>query len=239
MAAVLRPRFPLLFAAAIVLITVIGFSRTYYLRFLADLPPMTTLVHLHGVVFTAWLALVILQVRFIAKHRIDLHRITGVVGIVLALMVIAVTIATVFANTVIPRIRPNGLTPPQASITGFTSTLLFTIFVGLGIAFRRRPAVHRRLMILSLVPVMGPGTSRLLTLLGYREISHILIPIIVALFVAWCLMYDWRKYRIVHPVFAIGGAAVVISWPARMIAGRSDWYQPIANWAAEVGARLH
>ena len=34
---------------------------------------MTVLVHLHGLVFTAWLALFIAQTRLIAAHRVDLH----------------------------------------------------------------------------------------------------------------------------------------------------------------------
>jgi hypothetical protein len=115
---------------------------------------MTLLVHLRGAIFTAWFALVIAQVRFVAKHRMDLHRVLGLAGVVLAALVIASTLATLFASTTIPRVRPDGLTPAQATISGFTSTLLFAVLVGLGIAYRRRPSVHRRFMLLSLVPIL-------------------------------------------------------------------------------------
>ena len=53
MSAIVRPSFYRHIAIALVLFTIIGFSRTYYLRFLYDLPPLETLVHLHGVIFTA------------------------------------------------------------------------------------------------------------------------------------------------------------------------------------------
>jgi hypothetical protein len=225
MAAVIRSRFPLLFATVAAVVIVVGFARTFYLRFLFDLPPMTLLVHLHGAIFTAWFVFVIAQVRFVAMQRVDLHRVLGVAGILLAVLVVASTLATLFASTTIPRVRPDGLTASQATISGFVSTLLFSGFLALGIAYRRRPAVHRRFMLLSLV--------------GLDDVRPILTPAIAAIFVGWCLMHDWRKYRIVHPVYAVGGLLVVLSWPAKTLVGRSEWYQPIASWAAEVGASMN
>jgi hypothetical protein len=238
-AAIVRSRFPLLFASVAAVVIAIGFARTFYLRFLFDLPPMTLLVHLHGAIFTAWFVLVIAQVRFVAKHRVDLHRVLGVVGIALAVLVIASTLATLFASTTVDRVRPDGLSPAQATISGFTSTLLFSVLFALGIAYRRRPSVHRRFMLLSLVPILTPGMNRLLTLVGLDDVRPILTPLIAATFVVWCLIHDWRKYRVVHPVYAVGGLLVVLSWPAKTLAGRSEWYQPIANWAAEVGASMN
>ncbi|HEV7608999.1 MAG TPA: hypothetical protein VGO61_16770 [Steroidobacteraceae bacterium] len=44
------------------------------------------------------------------------------------------------------------------------------------------------------------------------------------MFVACCLAYDWSKQRVVHPVYAIGGAVLIASWPLRLMIGRSDWY---------------
>jgi hypothetical protein len=73
MVAVARSRFYPWIAIALSLVVIAGFSRTYYFRFLSDLPPMTALVHLHGLVFTAWLVLFLAQTRLIAAHRVDLH----------------------------------------------------------------------------------------------------------------------------------------------------------------------
>jgi hypothetical protein len=40
-------------------------------------------------------------------------------------------------------------------------------------------------------------------------------------------------------VYAVGGLLVVLSWPVKTLVGRSEWYQPIANWAAAVGASMN
>ena len=88
MAAVTRSRFYPMIAFALAAFVIVGFSRTYYLRFLYDLPPMTLLVHLHGLVFTAWMALFVVQTRFVAANRVDLHMKLGIAGVVLAGLIV-------------------------------------------------------------------------------------------------------------------------------------------------------
>ncbi|MBC8028190.1 MAG: hypothetical protein H7Y89_19520 [Steroidobacteraceae bacterium] len=238
MSTVVRSRFYPLAAAALAAFVLVGFSRTYYLRLLSDLPPMTGLVHLHGLVFTAWLGLFFAQTRFIAAHRVDLHRKLGIAGLALAAIVIAVGFATVAVKANEPRIHPSGLTPPQFTIVGSTSLALFAVFLGLGVAFRRRAALHRRFMMLAMIAVLTPASSRILTLLGLREYWSFLTPVLPAGFVVWCLARDWMRERIVHPVYAIGGIAITLAWPFRLIAGRAEWYQPVGEWIARVGAGL-
>jgi len=238
MSAVVRPAFYRHFAIALSLFVIIGFSRTYYLRFLSDLPPLETLVHLHGLVFSAWLLVFIAQTRLVAARRVDLHMKLGIAAMVLAVVIVVVSFATTAVKATIPRVHPSGLTPSQFTIVGIASLLLFVVFLALGVAFRRRAAYHKRFMVLSMIAVISPAASRIVTQLGLREHWTYLVPIIPALFVAWCLAYDWRRQHTVHPVYAIGGAALIAAWPLRLMVGRSEWYQPIGEWIAKVGAGL-
>jgi hypothetical protein len=238
MSAVVRPTFYRHMAIALSLFVVIGFARTYYLRFLTDQPPLTALVHLHSLVFTAWLAVFIAQTRLVAAQRVDLHMKLGIAALVLAVVVVAIGFATTAVKATIPRIHPSGLTPPQFTAAGIMSLALFAGFLSLGVAFRRRAAYHKRFMILAMIGVLTPAASRIVTQLGLREHWTYLVPIFPALFVTFCLAYDWRKLRIVHPVYAIGGAALIASWPLRIVIGRSDWYQPIGERIAEMGTFL-
>jgi hypothetical protein len=236
MAAVIRPAFYRHMAIALSLFVIVGFSRTYYFRFLTDLPPLETLVQLHSIVFSAWLLVFIAQTRLVAAQRVDLHMKLGIAALVLAVAVVGVGFATTAVKATMPRIHPSGLTPPQFSIVGIMSLVLFAGFLALGVAFRRRAAYHKRFMILAMIGVLTPAASRIVTQLGLREHWTYLVPVLPALFVAWCLAYDWRKHGLVHPVFAIGGALVIASWPLRLVIGRSDWYQPVGEWIARVGA---
>jgi hypothetical protein len=238
MSAVVRPTFYRHMAIALSLFVIVGFSRTYYLRFLTDLPPLETLVHLHSIVFSAWLLVFIAQTRLVAAQRVDLHMKLGIAALVLAVAVVGISFATTAVKATVPRIHPSGLTPPQFTIVGIMSLVLFAGFLALGVAFRKRAAYHKRLMVLAMIGVLTPAASRIITQSGLREHWTYLVPLFPALFVAWCLAYDWHKHRIVHPVFGIGGAVVIASWPLRLVIGRSDWYQPVGEWVARVGAAM-
>jgi hypothetical protein len=238
MSAVVRPAFYRHMAIALSLFVIIGFSRTYYLRFLTDLPPLDTLVHLHSVVFSAWLLVFIVQTRLVAAQRVDLHMKLGIASIALAVVVVALGFATAAVKGAIPRVHPSGLTPPQFTIVGIMSLIMFSAFLAFGIANRRRAAYHKRFMILAMIAVVSAAASRIVTQLGLREHWTYLVPIFPALFVASCLAYDWSKQRIVHPVYAVGGAALIASWPLRLMIGRSDWYQPVGDWIARLGAAI-
>ena len=238
MSAVVRPAFYRHIAIALSLFIIIGFSRTYYLRFLTDLPPLNTLMHLHSLAFSAWLLVFIAQTRLVAAGRVDLHMKLGIAALALAAVIVAIGFATTAVKATIPRVHPSGLTPPQFTIVGNMSLVLFAGLLALGFAFRGRAAYHKRFMVLATIAVLTPAASRLVTQLGLREHWTYLVPVVPALFVACCLAYDWRKQHMVHPVYAIGGAAIIASWPLRLMIGRSEWYRPIGEWIARLGAGM-
>jgi len=165
MAAVLNPRFYLLIALALVTFVVVGFAPSYYLRILTDPPPLTTLLHIHAVVFTVWMALFLAQVGLVAAHRVDLHRKLGIASAIFAGVVVAVGVLSVFQTAISNHVSPSGLAPPQFSIVGFTSIGLFAVFIGLGLVLRRRPGLHRRFMILGFIASISPASGAEFSLL--------------------------------------------------------------------------
>jgi hypothetical protein len=233
-----RPRFYPLLAIVLIAFITIGFSRTFYLRFLFDLPPMRTVMLLHGIAFTAWLALFAAQTQLIATHRVDLHRKVGLAGVFLAVLVVASSVAAMLVSAATPRTTQLGFTAAQASIIPLVSTLQFALLVGAGVALRRRAGLHKRLMMLAVIGALSPATVRLIVILDLRPYALLIQMGVLAAFVTACLVYDWRKSRVVHPVFAIGGIVLVLLWPARYLVARSAFWQPIAQWIAEVGRHL-
>jgi len=233
-----RMRFYPLIAIALVVFIFIGFSRTYYLRFLSDLPPMQVVLQLHGLIFTAWLALFVAQTQLIAAHRVDLHMKLGMVGVFLALLVMAIGVAAIFVSAATPRVTLLGLTSPQASIIPVVSITQFTVLVTAAVALRRRASLHKRLMLLAMISVLSPAAARLIGLLALRQYALPIQMSVIAVFVTCCLVYDWRKNRVVHPVFAIGGVVLILLWPLRYAVARSEMWQPIGQWFAEVGKRF-
>jgi hypothetical protein len=237
-AAFRSPFYPVI-AIALAAFILIAFTRTYYLRFLSDLPPLSALMHVHGVVFTAWLALFIAQTRLIAARRVDLHMKLGIAGAGLAALIVVIGLATVAASAATPRVRASGLTSAQASIIALTSITSFAVLIALGIALRRHANLHKRLMLLAMIALLGPATARIVNLIGGVGKHGMLAQmIVIGVFTACLLIHDWRRHRIVHPVFAAGGVVLILLWPMRFAVARSEWWQPVGEWIAKTGTLL-
>lgn len=88
---------PVYFFSAVVLAAImfVGFAKNYYLRAWIGTRPITTMVHVHGLVMTAWIVLFLTQTLLVAKRRTDLHRRLGVAGAALAIVVVALGIYTI------------------------------------------------------------------------------------------------------------------------------------------------
>src|SRR5688572_32642595 len=99
---------------------------------------------------------------------------------------------------------------------------MFIAFIALGVATRRRSAVHKRYMVLAMIAILSPATARLMTAFELFQFRDFFVPAAAAAFVVVCLVHHWRRYRVVHPVYVIGGAVIVASWPWRCIAARQE-----------------
>lgn len=225
-----RSRFHSFFALAVSILIVVGFFRTFYARPWFDLPPLPSLMVLHGIVFTAWLVLFVVQTRLVAARRLAVHRKLGIAGAVIAFAVIVIGAITALQAATIVQPRPLGMTSLQFMIMPMSSIALFAVCIVAAISLRRKPEYHRRLMVLAMISVLGPPAARLLLLFNAGPYFLIAQTLIAALLVLWCLIHDWRRQHFIHPVYAIGGALIVLSWPARVAFGRTDAWVNISGW---------
>jgi hypothetical protein len=119
--------------------TLVGFSPTFYFR--VDPEPLAAPFIVHGVVYSCWMGLFFVQATLIANRRVEWHRALGVVGLVLLVAMVPAGIAPVLY-----KVSAGTKTPSEGwfNLTGlaFGWTLGF-----LGLAFRRRPYVHKRLLL--------------------------------------------------------------------------------------------
>lgn len=214
-------------AVASLLTVVIGFGPTYYLRGAFGAPPLSTLVHLHGIVFTSWIVLFLTQTSLIAAGRADLHRRLGVAGGVLAPLMLVVGYLTAVEGAR-HGVTPPGGPPPLAFLAVPIGTLMvFATLVGSGLYNRRRSETHKRLMLLATISLLTPAIARM------RFIGEGGPPVAIGgtcLFVVACLIYDRAAHGRVHSAFLWGGLFVMLSLPLRMAIGRTDAWLSVAQW---------
>jgi len=203
-------RFYTVVAWVLVLIVFAGFAQTYYLKGIYGTPPLPLLVHIHGVVMTLWYALFVIQVGLVASRRIALHRTLGFAGVGLSILVIILgTLVSLGLARQRLLVRPDST--GAAFLLGlqlFSVLLVFGIFVSLGVFFRRRTDIHKRLMTLAMLSVLGPAITRLP--LSFVQNHDVSMAIALSIgFVVLCILGDTILHRRLHPAFAWGGALIV------------------------------
>ncbi len=223
----------LFLAAAILfpLIVGIGFARTYYLKTVFSPDPLPSLlVHVHGLLMTAWVLLFVVQIWLVRSHRVSLHRRLGVAGVVLAVAVVIVGFFTMIAAAKNgSRSTPPGFPPLAFMAVPFSDLIMMVVLFGAALALRRRSADHKRLMLLVALNLLPPALARVPVpgLLALGPLFFFGIPTLLALV---ALTYDRVTVGRMNRAFAIGAGLLIASYPLRLfISGTQPWMQ-FAKW---------
>jgi len=219
-----------LMGAAIAATVVWGFAPTFYFSRWMIAPPTTpqigTLLMLHGGVFTAWIALMVIQPMLIAARNLRLHRRLGYFGAgVAAAMVVLGNLAAIAAMHGGFR----GLGDPHVfyavpffAINSFAVTIFFAV------RWRNFADTHKRLILLSNSALLGAAIARipLGPIQGSAPFSFIFGPDLIILA---GMSYDLASRGRIHRVWLYGGALMVASQIAMMAVMGTAWWHAFAE----------
>jgi hypothetical protein len=191
-----------------------GFAPTYFLKRWFGTPPLPIFLHIHGLLMTTWLILLLVQTRLVAMKRTDLHRRLGIAGAILAAAIVVMSVVT----SIMALRIPIGLAvfDPTAVIVSLANMVLFAGIIGVALLLRRNPDAHKRLIFIATASLLTAPLGRLIgsrifVLLG----PTLLIPVAVGsacyAFVAAMIVYDLKTRRRVHPALVWGGLALPLT----------------------------
>jgi hypothetical protein len=201
-----------------------AFAPSYYLAWGSTFRPI---VHVHVLLFTLWVAFLYVQTSLASDGHLSLHRRLGVVGLVLAIAMVVVGVATALTWT---SLSLRGLAVGAADPLAFLliplgNMALFAIFVGAALVFRARAQVHKRLMILATISVLDAAVTRL----GFPGASEPAVFFVATdLFLLAAILRDLIAIKRVHAVYALGGALLVGSQYLRLWLGTTEVWRAIA-----------
>lgn len=203
-------------AVLIAVVAVVGFWPTYWGPLFAGTIDVHWLLHLHGVVFMSWVGFLIVQTGLVYRGRTNLHQKAGAsVGIGLGVLVVVIGVSTVFGS-----ISPD-IGREFEDLQGFISWVLainlpgivaFIVLFGAGVAYRRRPAAHKRLMFVATLTLLSAATVRLfMNGFGLSFQMSTLIGRSIPLMIAGLgMVHDLRSRSRVHPAYWVGAAALIL-----------------------------
>ena len=216
-------------AAVFLVVVFAGFARTYYLRPYFDTASLGPLLHLHGVIFSSWLVLLLAQTLLVAANRTRLHRRLGVAGAVVAALMLVVGTATAVIRARIVEVPPGSPSPLVFLTIPLGDMLVFAILVGAGFYYRRRADVHKRLMLLATVAILPAAVARL-PFAFIQQVGPLAFFGLPDLFILVCLAYDLVSRRRPHRATVAGGLLVAVSHPLRLVVGNTQAWLSFATW---------
>jgi hypothetical protein len=205
-------------ALFLVFVVLLGFGPSFYLRNIVPAyprpnPTLPPAVIFHGLVFTSWMALVVVQTQLIAARRHAVHMQLGKLGMLLAILIIPVMYLTAVGQ--VERANQPPFTDPLTwTIVPLAVIVPFAVVVWNGWDKRRDVQSHKRLMLsAAIMVVMGPAIGRLPiappTMLG----GSIQLILGLALFIP-LFLWDRKTIGRTHPStrlgFAMGALAVAV-----------------------------
>ena len=234
---ILNPRMAdrkLVLAAAVAfpLVVLIGYFKSYYaISFFQDARPIANaLVHAHGIVMSAWVLYFVAQVALIRTKNIKLHMTMGFAGIALAGLVIVVGLATAYDAMLIRRSAPPGVDPHGFFLLPVSDMVLFIVLFASAVYYRKRPAEHKGLMLLTAINFMPAALFRVsIVPEPYTYFWAFGLPAIAA--VAILVWRTWKTGRL-NKVFAAGVALLVAAVPLRLVISESQAWLSFVEWLA-------
>jgi hypothetical protein len=233
-------------AGACAVIAFGGFAPTYWLQLVPGTFIGSPLLHLHALLFSAWILFFLLQTTSAALGRIERHRAWGLVGISLATAMVLVGFAT--ADEVLEKRLAAGFGDRARAfhIASTSIITLFGVFIIAALAFISRPEVHKRLMVLATISLLPPAIARLLFAVNVgigaglrpglgppRTVDSVLAAALIAdALILAGMIYDVRTRGRVHPTYFIGGAILVVVQLLRAPVSTTHWWYAVADFLA-------
>lgn len=223
--------------ALLILATVfVGFAPTYFLAGVFQAPLPSTIIHIHGAVFTLWILLLVTQTSLVSAGRVDIHRNLGIAGFLLAcsMFVIGILAAT---NSLHRGFAPPGLDPLTFYIIPITDMVIFATLIFF--AFRKRfdPAAHKRLILVATTALMIAPIARWPVAMVHRK--PFMASFFAEIFVVILVAYDLWSMRKVHRATLWGGLFLIVVQQLRVPIGQTAAWHAFASWVQTIGHAAH
>ena len=228
-----RDRWFYLIAASLMLIFTVGGFRNFYLHGKAPWGDMTArilpLVIAHGLAMSGWVILFFVQSALIQTGRRKLHLLLGPLGGVLAgAIVILGSAVAPFSVRFSPQVYSDLGGPKPFLASMFVQMLSFGAFVAIGLVYRRKPEIHRPMMLLATIVIQSGAFGR------FPYIQKLAVPPMyvwgpVLLFGALLLVLQWGMNRSLNRSYMMGYAGMVVASLLAIAVGRTALWNSIAS----------
>jgi hypothetical protein len=207
----------------------IGFWPTYFGPLFAGTADKLPVIHVHAAVYVGWLAIFIAQAWFAATRRLDLHIKLGNFGIGYGVLVIVMGVTAAIWMFAV-RLHTGTFDDAAGRLVApLTDMVFFAPLFAAAVLLRRKPELHKRLMIVATTVLLIAAVGRM-TFLG-RPWPVLLVwssPLLL------CAAYDIVRRRSVPWIHLLGLAVIAARLFGTAPVRSSAAWHGFATWLATV-----
>ncbi len=187
-------------AMSILMIAIViwGFGHTVNDNLFHPAVPRPRILWVHSAVFSSWLLLFLLQSALVRTHNVRLHRTLGwfVAGVGVAMIPLGIVTAIVLGRFDIRVLHEAGA--DVFEFISFGDMAIFTVWLALGILWRRKPALHRPVFFIATCGLIEAAFGRIPWIF-----NHLLMYVFVDAFLCLGVLRDLLVDRRIHRLYLI------------------------------------
>jgi len=188
----------------------VGFSKPFIIPVSQQTFKAPLSIYIHAAFSFAWVALFTTQAFLIQTKRHKLHMKLGVLGLLVSIGT-GLSLIPV-AKFIIERDLKAGLgdTAYSNSIGLLTTGIIFLLLVGFGLYYKKKPQLHKWLLLLATIVLLWPAWFRFRHFFPGVPRPDIWFGLVLAdslIILAW--IWDKLLHNKIHPTLLYGGIAII------------------------------
>jgi len=222
-------------AALMLAAVVLGFGPSYYFAGVFKAPLPSTIIHVHGAVFSCWMLLLIAQTSLASMGRVDLHKRLGIAGFVLAplMLILGVWAAT---DSLVRAPHIPGRDPLAFYAIPLISVITFAALIAFALRQRRNPQAHKRIILVANLALLTAAIARFPFAFVHRKapIAMLCEYSLIVLLIAYDL---WSTRKMQRSTLGAAAFLIAAQWTAIFFSHTATWHSFAA--AVQTWARVH
>lgn len=207
-------------------IVVWGFSHTVDASLFHPAVPRPFLLWIHGTVFSGWVVFYILQSALVRTHNVRVHRSLGWFGVALGTVMVPLGITTAIVMGRFDTYQLHQKGADAFLIVPFFDMAAFATLLALAIYWRKKPELHRRLMLIATCGLLDAAFGRIDYLFN-NSLYFLCLDGVILLGVGRDLIVNRR----IHKVYLVGLPVLMVcqGFVVYILRSSSHWWVRIAD----------